>query len=49
MVIKNLDNNRVERYKNEEDLEESLLRKVQELPEVEKVLESMWEKYLTDY
>lgn len=49
LFIKNLDNNKLEKYKNEEELEEFLLRKVKELPEVEKILESMWEKYLTDY
>lgn len=49
LVIKNLDSNKLERYKNEEHLQESLLAKVKELPEVEQILESMWEKYLTDY
>jgi hypothetical protein len=46
-VIKNLDNNRLEIYHNEDSVEKELLGGNNELPEIERLLEGIWEKYLT--
>lgn len=47
-MIKNLDSNKLEIYKDEGQIEQQLLSHINELPEIEQLLTSIWQKYMTD-